>query len=139
MYKRQVDVTSIGESITTFETWSGLMLDNLGAYYRVYRDALKNAYIAFGSKYLVDMADLGDTLLADSRFSNAALRTATTDMVTAVDDAVLAVHSCSALPDARGLTLWWGVKGDWSYYGPLYPDIQYAIDTGWDDFLADYN
>ncbi len=134
-----VDVTSIGESITTFETWSGLMHDNLGAYARVYRDALKSAYIAWGTKYLVDIADLGDTLLADSKFSNAALRSATTAMVTAVDDAVLAVHSCSALPDARGLTLWWGVKGDYSYYGPLYPEIQYAIDTGWDDFLADYN
>lgn len=134
-----VDVMSIGASAAVFQTWCGLMHDNLAAYYKVYSTALKNSYKAWATKIFVDMADLGDTLLADSKFSNSALRAATTAMVSAVDDAVLAVHSCPALPDARGLTLWWGSKGDWNYYGPMYIDTQWAVDMGWYDFLVDYN
>ena len=134
-----VDVSSIGASATVFDTWCGLMHDNLGSYARIYTDALKKAYSAWSTKYFVDMADLGETLLADSKFSDADLRAATTAMVSAVDDAVLAVHTCSALPDARGLTLWWGAKGNWRSYGDLYPDVQWAVDMGWYDFLADYN
>ena len=134
-----VDVSSIGASATVFQTWCGLMHDNLASYYKVYSDGLKASYKAWATKYFVDMADLGDTLLANNKFSDADLRAATTAMVDAVDDSVLAVHSCSALPDARGLTLWWGNKGDWRYYGPMYPDTQWAVDMGWYDFLADYN
>jgi len=134
-----VDVSSIGASATVFETWSGLMHDNLASYAWIYSSALKSCYKAWATKYFVDIADLGDTLLADSGFSDVDLRAATTAMVAAVDDAVLAVHTCSALPDARGLTLWWGNKGDWRYYGPMYPDTQWAVDMGWYDFLADYN
>ncbi|MCJ7489572.1 MAG: clostripain-related cysteine peptidase [Thermoplasmata archaeon] len=134
-----VDVSSIGASAPAFETWCGLMHGNLGAYAKVYSTALKNAYVAWSTKYFVDMADLGETLLADSKFSNAALRSATATMVAAIDDAVLAVHTCSALPDARGLTLWWGSKGSWSYYGPSYIDTQWGVDMGWYDFLVDYN
>jgi len=134
-----VDVSSIGASASVFETWCGLMHDNLAAYAKVYSTALRNAYVAWSTKYFVDMADLGETLLASSKFSNAALRSATTAMVAAVDDAVLAVHSCSALPDARGLTLWWGSKGSWSYYGASYIETQWGVDMGWYDFLVDYN
>jgi hypothetical protein len=134
-----VDVSSIGASAAVFENWCGLMHDNLVAYAKLYSTALKNAYKAWATKIFVDIADLGDTLLADSKFSNADLRAATSAMVSAVDGAVLAVHSCSALPDARGLTLWWGSKGDWKYYGPMYLDTQWAVDMGWYDFLADFN
>jgi hypothetical protein len=134
-----VDVSSIGASAAVFENWCGLMHDNLVAYAKLYSTALKNAYKTWATKIFVDIADLGDTLLADSKFSNADLRAATSAMVSVVDDAVLAVHSCSALPDARGLTLWWGSKGDWKYYGPMYLDTQWAVDMGWYDFLADYN
>lgn len=115
------------------------MHDNLASYYKIYSDALKWSYKAWATKIFVDLADLGDTLLANNKFSDADLRAATTAMVAAVDDSVLAVHSCQALPDARGLTLWWGSKGDWRYYGPMYPDVQWAVDMGWYDFLADYN
>ncbi len=134
-----VDVSAIGASAAVFENWCGLMHDNLAAYAKLYATALKNAYSAWATKTFVDMADLGDTLLADNKFSNAELRAATTAMVAAVDNAVLAVHSCDALPDARGLTLWWGQKGDWRYYGPMYLDTQWAVDMGWYDFLADFN
>ena len=134
-----VDVASIGASASVFQNWCGLMHDSLASYQRVYTNALKNAYCAWATKFFVDMADLGDTLLADSKFSNPALRSATIDMVAAVDEAVLAVHTCAALPDARGLTLWWGSKGDWKYYGPTYAETQWGIDMGWYDFLVDYN
>ncbi|MCJ7607541.1 MAG: clostripain-related cysteine peptidase [Thermoplasmata archaeon] len=134
-----VDILSIGQSTATFQTWCGLMHDNLGTYGRVYKDALKTAYIAFGTMNYVDMADLGDTLLADSRFSNPALRSATTGMITAIDSAVIAIYANSDGPESRGLTLYWATKGEWRYFGADYADVQFAVDTGWDDFLADYN
>ena len=133
-----IDVATLGASATTLQTWCGLMHDNIASYSRVYRDALKNCYVAWGTKYFVDMADLGDTLLADNRFADVELRAATAAMVTAIDASVVAVHTSPDLSDGRGLTLYWAKKGDWNYYGPMYADTQFGIDTGWWAFLADY-
>jgi hypothetical protein len=134
-----VDVGALGGSAATLQTWCGLMHDNLASYSRVYRDALKDCYVAWGTKYFVDMADLGDTLLNDNRFSNVELRAATAAMVAAIDASVLAVHTSPDISDGRGLTLYWASKGDWKYYGPMYADTQFGVDTGWWAFLNDYN
>jgi hypothetical protein len=134
-----VDVGALGGSGSTVQTWCGLMHDNLASYKRVYRDALKNSYIMWGTKYFVDMVDLGETLLADSKFSNAELRAETVSMMAAIEGSVIAVHASPDIPDSRGLTLYWGVKGDWKYYGPMYAETQFGIDMGWWAFLQDYN
>ena len=134
-----IDVGVIGSSIATLDTWVAEMHANLGAYERYYKTALKDAYSAWATYKHVDMADLGDTLLANSKISDADLRTATANMVALVDSSVLAVSVGSGAEDARGLTIWWGVRGDWSFYSPAYAEVDFAVDLGWYDFLVDYN
>ncbi len=134
-----VDVGVIGSSITTIDTWVAELHANLGAYAREYRFALRDAYSAWATSKHVDMADLGDVLLANSKIGDADLRTATTNMVALVDSAVLAVWGGPGSEDSRGLTIWWGVRGDWSAYSPAYAEVDFAVDLEWYDFLADYN
>ncbi len=134
-----VDVGVIGGSIATLDTWVAEMHANLGAYARYYKTALKDSYAAWATYKHVDMADLGDTLLANSKISDADLRTATANMVALVDSSVLAVSGGQGAEDARGLTIWWGVRGDWSFYSPAYAEVDFAVDLGWYDFLVDYN
>lgn len=134
-----IDVGVIGSSIATLDTWVAEMHANLGAYAKQYKSALSDAYSAWATYKHVDMADLGDTLLANSKISDADLRTATANMVALVDSAVLALSVGSGAGDARGLTIWWGVRGDWSFYSPAYAEVDFAVDLGWYDFLVDYN
>jgi hypothetical protein len=134
-----IDVGVIGSSIATLDTWIAEMHANLGAYAKYYKTALSDAYSAWATYKHVDMADLGDTLLANSKISDADLRTATANMVALVDSAVLALSVGSGAEDARGLTIWWGVRGDWSFYSPAYAEVDFAVDLGWYDFLVDYN
>jgi len=134
-----VDVATIGSSATILDTWVAEMHANLGAYARYYKTALRDAYSAWATYVHVDMADLGDTLLANSKIKDADLRTATANMVALVDSAVLAVWGGQGAEDSRGLTIWWGVRGDWSFYSPAFAEVYFAVDTGWYDFLVDYN
>jgi len=134
-----IDVGVIGSSIATLDTWVAEMHANLGAYARYYKTALKDSYSAWATYKHVDMADLGDTLLANSKIKDADLRTAIANMIALVDSAVLAVWGGQGAEDARGLTIWWGVRGDWSSYAPAYAEVDFAVDLGWYDFLVDYN
>jgi hypothetical protein len=134
-----IDVGVIGSSIATLDTWVAEMHANLGAYAKYYKTALRDAYAAWATYIHVDVADLGDLLLANSKISDADLRTATANMVALVDSAVLAVWGGQGAEDSRGLTIWWGVRGDWSFYSPAYAEVDFAVDLGWYDFLADYN
>ncbi len=134
-----IDVGVIGSSIATLDTWVAEMHANLGAYAKYYKTALRDSYAAWATYKHVDMADLGDTLLANSKISDADLRTATANMVALVDNAVLAVWGGQGAEDARGLTIWWGVRGDWSAYSSAYAEVDFAVDLGWYDFLVDYN
>ena len=53
-----------------------------------YKLALRESYFAWTTHYHVDMADFGDTLLADSSITDADLRTRTSEMVSALDESV---------------------------------------------------
>ena len=134
------DVQSIGAQSSAFVDWCGSMHANLAAYEREYKKAVRDAYTAYATNKHVDMADLGDILLANSKIKDATLRAATTAMVTAIDSSVIAYWNGDWASACRGLTLWWGLTSDWSYSGPAYvTEVAFAIDTGWGDFLTDYN
>jgi hypothetical protein len=134
-----VDVASIGSQAGVFDTWCGLMHADLGAYYKSYKSALKAAYCAWATSEHVDMADLGEWLLADSKIKDAALRSATSAMISAIDSSVLAFCNGPGAAACHGLTLWWGVGGDWDMYADAYTEVAFAIDMGWHAFLVDYN
>jgi hypothetical protein len=134
------DVQSIGQQSSAFVDWAAAMHANLGAYAKEYKKAIRDTYAAYATNKHLDMADLGDNILANSRISNAALRTATAAIVTAIDSSVIASWAGDWAAACRGLTIWWGLTSDWDYSGPAYlAEVAFAIDTGWGAFLEDYN
>ncbi|UCE81320.1 MAG: hypothetical protein JSV94_02575 [Methanobacteriota archaeon] len=135
-----VDVTTLTNSFSTIDTWTDEMLEHEGQYAKAYATALRNSYAAWGTTKYVDMADLGDNLLAQSKITDSGLRTAIGDMVTLIDDAVLACYGhVSKAADARGVTIWWASKGDFSWYGEQYEEeVSFATDTSWLAFLDAY-
>ncbi|MCJ7488586.1 MAG: clostripain-related cysteine peptidase [Thermoplasmata archaeon] len=134
------DVQSIGQQSSAFVDWAAAMHANLGSYAREYKKAIRDTYSAYATNKHLDMADLGDNILANSKISNAALRTATAAIVTAIDSSVIASCTGDWASACRGLTIWWGLTSDWDYSGPAYlVEVAFAIDTGWGAFLEDYN
>jgi hypothetical protein len=134
-----IDVPSIGQQTSVFDDWCGSMHANLGAYAKSYKTALKSAYSAWATSEHVDMADLGEWLLADSKIKDSTLRAATSAMIAAIDSSVLAFYNGPGASACHGLTLWWGVGGDWDMYWDAYTEVAFAIDMGWYAFLEDYN
>jgi len=134
-----IDVTAIGAGTATLQTWSAIVHADLGMYYRAYKNLLKEAYVAWATYYHVDLADLGEAIVADVSIGDAALKTASADLVALIDGAVLAVESGPGAEESHGLTLWWGVRGDWRTYSLAYADVSYATDMGWWAFLDEYN
>jgi hypothetical protein len=134
-----ISIPSILASADTFVTWAGAMRSCLPLYASSYKEALKTAYFAWCTHYQFDMADFGETLLADPLITDADLRASTMEMVAAIDGAAIAVWGGPAAVDSRGLTLWWGVGGEWKWDSPDYAEVAFAIDTGWWAFLDEYN
>jgi len=134
-----VDVTSIGQQASVFDNWCAAMYADLGIYKKNYKTALKSAYCAWATSEHVDMADLGEWLLADSKIKDATLRAATSAMIVAIDSSVLAFVNGPGAAACHGLTLWWGVGGDWTTYMAAYTEVAFAIDMGWYAFLVAYN
>ena len=77
--------------------------------------------------------------LADTKIKDTVLRTATSAMIAAIDSSVLAFDNGPGATACHGLTLWWGVGGDWDMYEAAYTEVAFAMDMGWHAFLADYN
>jgi hypothetical protein len=134
-----VNVTAIGSSADTFRGWVNAMHTCLPMYATNYKQALGDAYYAWATHYHVDMADLGDVLLADTAITDVGLRTFTEEMVSSLDGATIAFWGGRAAEESRGLTLWWGYGGDWNYYADAYAEVAFADETGWWAFLEDYN
>ncbi|MEW5748055.1 MAG: clostripain-related cysteine peptidase [Candidatus Thermoplasmatota archaeon] len=134
-----VDVASIGAQASVFDAWCARMHTDLALYKKNYKYALSSAYCAWATSEHVDMADLGEWLLADAKIKDTTLRTLTSAMIVAIDDAVLAFDNGPGAAACHGLTLWWGVGGDWDMYADAYTEVAWAIDMGWWAFLNDYN
>lgn len=134
-----IDVPAIGSSTGAFYAWVDAMRTCLPLYADSYKQALSEAYSAWATHYHVDVADLGDVLLADSSITDEGLRASTAAVVAAIDGSAIANWGGRAAEDARGLTLWWGYGGDWKFYSEAYAEVAFAADTGWWSFLDEYN
>ncbi len=134
-----VDLAALAATAGAVQAWTASMHSCLAAYEDSYQAILKDAYFAWCTHYHVDIVDLGDTILADPAITDESLRASTSAMVAAVDGTVIAHWGGSAALDNRGMTLWWGVGGDWKFYSEAYTEVAYAMDMGWWAFLDDYN
>lgn len=134
-----VDVPALLESEDVISTWTAAMQSCLPEYEDAFKLVLREVYFAWCTHYHVDIADLGDTILADATITDPDLIAATEAMVAAVDGTVITCWGGSAALDSRGMTLWWGVTGDWKTFSAAYADVEYSQVTGWYDFLEAYN
>ena len=134
-----VSAPALLEAADEIAAWTAALHTGLPTYADYYKLDLKASYFAWCTQYHVDIADFGDTLLADAAITDEDLRTATANMVAAVDGSVLACWGGRAAEDARGMTLWWGYGGDWRLYSDAYAEVAFATDMGWWDMLDDYN
>lgn len=134
-----VNIPVLMDGADEIGAWTAAMDTGLPLYADSYKLDLKASYFAWCTHYHVDIADFGDTLLADAAITDEALKTATANMVAAVDGSVIANWGGRAAEDARGLTLWWGYGGDWKFYSEAYEDVAFAEDMGWWAFLDEYN
>jgi hypothetical protein len=134
-----VDVATIGANAQVFDNWVARMRADLSIYKKNYKSALSNAYCAWATSEHVDMADLGEWLVADTKIKDATLKSLTSAMIVAIDSAVLAFDNGPGCAACHGLTLWWGVGGDWTTYQAAYTEVAFAIDMDWHAFLTAYN
>jgi hypothetical protein len=134
-----VSVGSLYQSMNTIDAWCDEIHANLGSYYRAYKAAVRDTYSVFYTKYQVDMVDLGNQLLGSSKITDPTLRALTQDMIAAVENAVLYLDDAPNTGMCGGITLWWGTSTEWNSYSDVYAGLDFAIDTGWYDFLVDYN
>jgi len=132
-------MSEITSSANIWGAWASSMYACLPSYEDSYLLALKDSYSAWCTHYQFDMADFGETLLADSLITDEGLKAATEAMIGAIDGAVVAVWGGSAAEESRGLTLWWGTGGEWKWDSPDYGEVAFALDTGWWAFLDEWN
>ncbi len=134
-----VRASTIYQSMATIDAWCDEIYANLNAYYRTYKTVVRDTYSVFYTKYQVDMVDLGNTLLANSKITDPELRALTTQLIAVVEDAVLYMDNSESTTMCGGLTIWWGTSTEWASYSSVYAGLDFALDTGWYDFLVDYN
>lgn len=133
------DALSVGMQSYAFEEWCSAMHDNLDNYKWNYKSALKAAYSAWATCEHVDVGDLCVQLLADEGITDEALRVATAAVAGVIESSVITYWNADEIPTATGLTLYWGLAGDWLTYGEAYAEVAFAEDMGWWLFLEDYN
>ena len=135
-----VDVDQIPALATAFTDWTSEMTANLGQYKTKYASALRGAKKMAQSNYYVDLYDYTLELLDES--IPASLVTATENVKTAMNNAVVAEWHGKKMKDVYGLTFYWAKAGYWT--GPssvrdrYIAEVSWGQVTGWADFLDAY-
>jgi len=135
-----VDVDQIPALATAFTDWTSEMTTNLGQYKTKYASALRGAKKMAQSNYYVDLYDYTLELLDES--IPASLVTATENVKTAMNNAVVAEWHGKKMKDVYGLTFYWAKAGYWT--GPssvrdrYIAEVSWGQVTGWADFLDAY-
>lgn len=134
------DITVFGQQTFALFDWCAAMYDNLAAYEREYKKVIRDTYTMYATSKHLDLEDLCVNLLANSKIKDATLRAAAGDVISLVDSSVIAYWNGPYAADCRGISIYWGTGGDWPYSADAYStEVAFAIDTGWADFLAEYN
>lgn len=137
-----VDVMAIAQASEVISEWVDQMARGLPDYVYNYRVALRDSYyVSCGSHYQVDMVDLARHLLADNELKDdTELMEATEAMMTAIQGAVKCVYNTDTTAAAGGISVYWGVHNIvWRNSLGVYSEVSFADDTGWADFVFEYN
>ena len=134
------DISVFSQQTAALFDWCASMHANLGAYEREYKKVVRDTYTMYATSKHLDLEDLCVNLLANSKIKDATLRATAADVISLVDSSVIAYWNGPYAAACRGISIYWGAGGDWPYSQDAYStEVAFAIDTGWADFLADYN
>lgn len=137
-----VDLTVIAESLDTMAAWTAQMMEGLPDYIGNYRTALRDSYyVTMGSHYQVDLVDLGKHLMADPGLAgDTELIDATRAMVEMIESAVIDVYNTETTASCGGISIYWGSHNQaWRGSMEYYSTVSFAEESGWADFLIQYN
>lgn len=134
-----IDVAEFGARMGNFNNWSARMMYMLPTYENYYLSAVQRSHAMTAIPYFVDLYDLAYHLLAESGITDETLRSLTTQVRSDVQAYVADFWGGSKMGDCGGITFFWADSNAWSWYGADYLDTQFAVDTGWGDFLETIN
>jgi len=137
-----VDLTVIAESLDTMSAWTAQMMEGLPDYIGNYKTALRDSYyVTAGSHYQVDLVDLGKHLMADPGLAeDTELMDATNAMIQMIESAVIDVYNTETTASCGGVSIYWGSHNQgWRGSMEYYSTVSFAEDSGWADFLIQYN
>lgn len=137
-----VDLSVIAESLKVMTAWTEEIYKGLAHYTKNYRMALRDSYyVSAGSHYQVDLVDLGRHLIADPVLAHETeLIEATEAMVDLIERAVIEVYNPDRTSACGGISVYWGSHNQaWRSSYAYYSTISFAEDSGWGDFLIEYN
>jgi hypothetical protein len=134
-----VDVSQIPALTTAFTDWTSEMTANLEGYKKRYAKALRGATKMHQSEYYVDLYDYTLELLDET--IPASLVTATENLKTAINNAVVAEWHGRRMRPVYGLTFYWATASCWTGHWSVredYLQVSWGQVTGWADFLDAY-
>jgi len=137
-----VDLSVIAESLEVMSAWTDQMFEGLAHYTQNYRMALRDSYyVSCGSHYQVDLVDLGRHIMADPALAeDEELMETTEAMMDLIERAVVDVYNPDRTAAAGGVSIYWGSHNQaWRTSYNLYSTVDFAEDSGWADFLIEYN
>ncbi len=134
-----VKLGTLAQSMPTIDAWCDEIHANLGTYYRAYKSVVRDTYSMFWTMSQVDMLDLCNNMLANSKIADPELRALTQAVAAAVESMVICLDNTDSTNMCGGISIWWGSSWDWSSWSYVYEGLDFAVDTGWYGFLVDYN
>jgi hypothetical protein len=139
-----VDVRRVGAATPVLQGWAAALTAGLPADGTVYREVLKKVWKPSSTRQY-DLIGLAEGLAAHPALDGTPTAAASAAAAAAVDGAVVGTSTTRWSAEARGLTVWWGNKGDWNYYAEAFgADVAFALPVedggvGWYDLLDAYN
>ncbi|MBN2204530.1 MAG: hypothetical protein JW767_05865 [Thermoleophilia bacterium] len=139
-----VDVRLIGEATPALKDWAAALTAGLPADQTVYREVLKKVWRPSSTRQY-DLIGLAEGLAADPALAGKPAGAASAAAADAVAAAVVGTSTTRWSAEARGLTVWWGNKGDWNYYAEAFgAGVTFALPVddggvGWYELLDAYN
>jgi len=135
-----IDIGQMPALTTAFTAWTSAMLANLAKYKTKYTSALKDAEKMVATYYFVDMYDYMLELLQEN--IPASLVTASENVKTAINNAVIANFAEKAQNDCYGISFYWAKAaywtGAWSERDSYISEVAWGTATGWANFLDAY-
>lgn len=126
-----------GVVLNEFITWVGAMNANVAVNLDDYLKAFKKSEMVSGW-YIMDIDRFAARILNDRDVTDPALRDATAALESAIDLGVNAQSGGGKRP-LSGMTLWFGIEGEYLNYGSRYSELAFASDTGWYSFMTAVN